>query len=527
MTDFSQLYKRLKNFPEQSLTTFEKGRYIVRPYPDLCDEVEVIMARLVRAGVRSGMRVGILSENRYEWLLYDWALAALDCVSVAFPEDYAASGLQTLIETYELVLIVSNKTLLKQAELPEKGLLLFDEAPREGETIVAPQPDGLMKREDELSNCFSTGTAGSSKGLLISGRGTARIITDCMGLYGLGQGDSILVFMPLTAFQQRFFTYAGPLMGLSIHLIKPLHLFRAMKDLSPNIIIGPPSLFEAIYEQAMPKRALPALLVNLLNRGLRRLPRALGDPIRRRVYAKLLACFGDRVKVMLCGMAKTSPATIRFFRDVGLPLYEVYGLIETGLVAANTGDALKIGTVGKAFPGCRIKIAADGEVLVRKEEMVARAYIQTIGSLREPHYFEEWFPTGDMGDLDEDGFLTLRGRKDNTIVTDSGHKIQPEVLEARLEAFGGVKRAVVFGGGGLTCLTAVIVTDGEAELRPKIKAAIDKLNRSVEQWCEIGAVVYADSPFSMENGLLNRGLKVNRNKVFETYRTQILATESD
>lgn len=504
--DFTELYHQLRTFGKQELITLEKRQYVRRSYLVLHGELEGIIERLKAAGVTAGSRIGILAENRYEWLLFDWAIAALDCVSVVFLEDDAQRGAQALMDTYELCLIVTTKKHAALAEGRDDGVMLMD-GPNPTECVRYMPADSLRKRDDEFSNCFSTGTAGVSKGLVVSEQGIARVVTDCLDLYGLGEGDRIVVFMPLTAFQQRLFTYAALLKGLSIVLAKPIQLFRMLKECSPTILVGPPSLFESVHEQAL--------------RGETSLP----EDQKEQVAAHLRQQMGAKMKVMLCGMAKTSPATISFFRDLGLPLYEVYGLSETGLVGTNTPENYRLGSVGKPFVGTDVRISDEGEVLVRKPCFMSQGYFQGYGTLREPAYFGEWFATGDLGSLDKDGFLTLTGRKDNMFVAASGHNILPEPLEMKLESLPEIKTAVVFGHTDSPCLSTVLVLSDEPtpELKEQVLKGIDDYNDEVEKWCEIGNVIFADEPFSPENGLRNRGLKLNRKAIYAQYKESIEA----
>lgn len=486
--NLKNLHLRLAEFPDQYVTTFKDGAYKKRYFPEVSRDVAAVIERLALAGIKPKMRIGLLAENCYEWLLFDLAICTHDCVSVAFPVEYAQRGMETLSQEYGLNLMVTTTKLAGTSA--QKGLLLLDGPKKENEQVLITQE---QTRPDEHTYIFSTGTAGKSKGMIMSAEGIAALIQESLTFFNFQRGSRMLVFMPLSAFQQRLFAYVGFYQGMSVLLSKPAAAFRAIRDLSPTVLIGPPALYEALQALGIGEQA-----------GM----------------GKNLCAEAD---TMLVGMAKIPPEVLEYYQHRNLPLLEVYGMTEAGVVCANTRQNNRLGSVGRPFPGVQLRISEEGEVLVKRNKPLAVAYFQPQGSLENPAYFEEWFPTGDMGFLDEDGFLTLSGRKDNLIVSSSGHKIQPEVLEQQLMLNPHIKRAVLFMNEAQAILNVVLELEGDVteQSTKSAESSLAKLNAGTETWCKVEGIVFADRPFNVNNGLLNQAMKVDRKKVYQAFKFEI------
>jgi long-chain acyl-CoA synthetase len=219
-------------------------------------------------------------------------------------------------------------------------------------------------------------------------------------------------------------------------------------------------------------------------------------------------------------MAKSRRSTLDYYRELGLPLYEVYAMTETGIVGANTPDCQRLGSVGKPPPGTEVRIADDGEILVKKPHFQTRAYFRG-GSPGVAHEWTsgDWFYTGDVGHFDEDGFLYVDGRKDDTIINAQGQKLQPAVIEADLENTPFVRKAVVLQDADHPYLMAVIDSDqrGEPDLDATVQALIDSVNEKLPSWFRIERFVVSPEPFTPQNGFLTPNLKVARPKIAQAF----------
>jgi long-subunit acyl-CoA synthetase (AMP-forming) len=338
--------------------------------------------------------------------------------------------------------------------------------------------------EGDHAYAVGSGTTGGRKGMVVWRRGVEAIIEEFGEAFGTQEGDGILIFMPLWAHQQRLFFYGAIAFNMDLHVVDAAMVFHAVRDLQPTIIIGPPVFYETFQRQ------------------------------------NLCRWFGPKTRVLVTGMAKSRRTTLEYYRELGLPLYEVYAMTETGIVGANTPESQRLGSVGKPPPGTEVRIAEDGEVLVKKPHFQTRAYFRGASpSVAQEWAGGDWFYTGDVGHFDEDGFLYVDGRKDDTIVNAQGQKLQPAVIEADLENSASVRKAVVLQDADHPYLMAVIDSDqrGEPDLEAKLQALIDGVNEKLPSWFRIERFVVSPEPFTPQNGFLTANLKVARPKVAQAF----------
>src|ERR1051326_3312792 len=295
---------------------------------------------------------------------------------------------------------------------------------------------------------------------------------------------AMLKNVPIWAHQQRLFFYGAIAFNMDLCVVDAAMVFHAVRDLQPSIIIGPPVFYETFQRQ------------------------------------NLCRWFGPKTRVLVTGMAKSRRSTLDYYRELGLPLYEVYAMTETGIVAANTPECQRLGSVGKPPPGTEVRIAEDGDILATKRHFQTRAYFRG-GPAGLPHDRAggEWFLTGDVGHFDEDGFLYVDGRKDRSEERVEGQKLQPAIIEADLENTPLVRKAVVLQDADHPYLMAVIDSDqrGEPDLEPKLQALIDVVNEKLPSWFRIERFVVSPEPFTPQNGFLTPNLKVARPKIAQAF----------
>jgi len=246
--------------------------------------------------------------------------------------------------------------------------------------------------------------------------------------------------------------------------------------------------------------------------------------LRQVCFGKLQEVFGGRIRLLWTGMAPIRRDTLSFFREAGLSLYEAYAVTESGMIAANTPEHDRIGSVGKPVIEGSVQLGPDGQIILDIEHPLTTGYYEC-----EPGENEQVFlsptriATDDIGYFDEDGFLFLKGRKNEIIVTKEGQKIHPEVLERQLSAVPGVLRSVVFGNH-LPRLVAVIVTGAGSERQQRtVQEALDRINRELPIAFRIEKFLLTQEEFSVDNGLLTRNLKINRKAIFARYASELTA----
>jgi long-subunit acyl-CoA synthetase (AMP-forming) len=524
MALIAEILDSLERRPDRRVSFFEGGKPAGRSFPEVRADVLELAARLRSAGVEPGMRVGLLGPNSYAWMLHDLALQSLGVISVAFP-DHPPCPLPELHARYRLNLLLAagDRYGAELGELAAAGRL--EDRMREpvAPTLEHHQP-AVDPRGGPVSITFSSGTSGKLKTLKITEAGTRQVIASFCSTFEFVEGDQFLVFLPLSSYQQRVMIYGAALFGIDLGLVDAPQLFKALLLFRPTLLLAPPILFESIQESFLRGVREAKRSQRLAFRALTGLAavaplRAVRERVARVCFGKLRDTLGGRIRILWTGMAPIRPGALRFFADAGLTLHEAYGLNECGPVACNTAKANRRGSVGRPITPGSVVIDHDGEILVRQPDPVACGYEECEPGEERLIYREDGLlATGDLGHFDADGFLYLRGRKKEVIVTREGFKISPEVLEKRINAHPAVLQSVVFGQD-LESLAAVIVLEGDGPAaRGAVEAHVARINEAEPACFAIQQLRFTTTRFSLENGQLTRNLKLHRNAIFAAYK---------
>ena len=245
--------------------------------------------------------------------------------------------------------------------------------------------------------------------------------------------------------------------------------------------------------------------------------RIVGEWVTRLAFRDAHQAFGGRMRLMVTGMAPIKRSTLDLFMHMRLPLFETYGLTECGSVSLNLPEAHRVGSVGHLLPGVEVELAADGEIIVRREHMTALNYFQSSEGENERTFVgENRVATGDIGCFDDDGFLYLIGRKKEVIISGGGEKVHPEAIEAEIDACPSVAKSVAFDGGGFLATVVLPKHPSDIRARPQIEQFIDEMNKRRPSM-KVARVVFTDLAFSRENGFLRPNLKLDRKKIAEFF----------
>jgi long-chain acyl-CoA synthetase len=506
---------------QNSVFTFEKGAIVKRSHENLLADIDAACRKLKDWGVQAGMRVGILSCNSYEWMVYDVALLELRVLSVAFTDDFASTSSDQLIEKYALSLLLIQNSNAFHKNARNSAAIAFLDADKTGITALRR---GIPPADWEFENTglvFSSGSSGRLKGLTLNRMGIEASVDAFTKLADPRPDDCLLLFLPISNFQQRLMYYSALWYGFDLIITDPTRLFRALKDLHPTILIAPPMLYEGVETRFCNLPKIKQRMARILGGIAGVLPtRALREKVARTIFKDAYDALGGRMRFMVTGMAPIKRSTLDFFHLMQLPLFETYGITEFGGVALNVPGANKPGSVGRLLPGVRVELAADGEVIAIRQHRIASTYFECAeGEAEKTFISSDRVATGDVGRFDDDGYLYLVGRKKEMIVTAGGTKIHPEILEADIDSCPDVARSVVFSDPDTSTLAAVVLARNPADVEAKAR---------IQQFVESGNdkrpsftvqhVIFTDEPFSRENGFLRPNLKLDRNKIAQHFR---------
>ncbi|MDD7940509.1 AMP-dependent synthetase/ligase [Actinomycetospora lutea] len=533
------------------------------------DEVAAVAKGFIAAGLQPGDRVGLISKTRYEWTLVDYALWAAGAVTLPIYEtsssdqvewclsDSGARGVVIESDEHRGIVEALREKLPELAyvwqiegsagaidELREGGAGVDDATLEERRTAV--------HADDLATLIYTSGTTGRPKGCEITHRNLlfeVRAVADTFGDL-MQPGNSTLLFLPLAHIFARVIQCAAQEYRYTIgHFADTKKLTAELPRFQPDFLLSVPRVFEKVYNGAKAKahsegkgRIFDIAETTAVNYSKSlddggpgialRLQHALFDKL---VYGKLRAALGGKVIGAVSGGSALGARIGHFFRGVGVPIHEGYGLTETSAaITANPNGAIKVGTVGKAIPGITIGIAEDGEVLA-KGDVVFRGYWNNAEATASS-IVDGWFHTGDLGSLDEDGYLSITGRKKELIVTAGGKNVAPAVLEDRVRAHRLVSQALVVGDNR-PYIGALITLDAEAlpgwstehgkdssdpaaladdpDIQSEISAAIDDANRAVSRAEAIRQWRILGTDFTEESGELTPTMKLKRNVIAE------------
>jgi long-chain acyl-CoA synthetase len=476
------------------------------------DEVARLAAGLIVFGIQPGDRVGLMSGTRYEWMLCDFAIWTAGAVSVPIYETSSVEQVEWILRDSEAVAVFAEDdkyaTVVEKAQVPAVSQVWRIDAGALGDLIEAGRSVDLRRVEERrhavmadypATIVYTSGTTGRPKGCVLThGNLVAETrnvsLADGIRKHVLTEHSSILLFLPLAHIFARVIqlcaVHNSVLLGHTSDLARLPDTLAAFR---PTAVLAVPRVFEKLYNTARHKAATEGheRLFQTAEATAVAYSRALdaGGPgvalrlrhaaFDRLVYRKLRAAMGGRVEWAVSGAAPLGERLGHFFRGAGMGVLEGWGLTETTAGSTlNLPPAQRIGTVGRPLPGCTVRTDLDGEILVRGEH-VFRGYWRNEEATREV-FTNGWFRTGDVGELDEDGFLRITGRKKDLIVTAAGKNVAPAVLEDRLRAHWLVGECVVVGDkrpyiGALITLDVEVFDRWKKERRKALDASISDL----------------------------------------------------
>ena len=536
-------------------------------------------AGLEALGIEVGDRVALMSENRPEWAMADYACLLAGFVDVPIYSTLIAPQVAYILENAGARAIFASN-----ADQVRKALDAADEAGLEltviafetfgGSSTRVVQWTDLLARgrerigdapmaefeaaaravepEDLATILYTSGTTGNPKGVMLTHGNLQSNVWACSHVLDVGPDDVTLSFLPLSHVLQRMVDYLLLTSGCTIAYARDIrNVAEDLKVVRPTVAVSVPRLYEKVYNKVMDAEGTKAKLIawatavgdewagGVLD-GARTGPflgirRALAD---RLVYRKIRAGVGGRLRWFVSGGAPLEPSIARFFFSVGLPILEGYGLTETSPVTnVNPRDAIRIGTVGPPVPGTEIRIADDGEILIRGPQ-VMKGYYKRPDATAEVIDEDGWFSTGDVGELTDEGYLRITDRKKDIIVTAGGKNIAPQPIENRLKTNPFVEQVVMIGDKRKFPALLLVPAFGPLEswARTNGVAADDRrdlledpavqahMEREVRE--HLGELSRFETPkkiallaeeFSIEAGTLTPSMKVRRRVVQERF----------
>lgn len=552
-------------------------------WSEIAEAAGKLRAGLIKMGIKPGDRVAILSDNSPQWVIVDQAVLGLGAVTTPL---YTTSGSEehrhVLGDSGARIIAANGDDMVKKVielggSIPGiEGIIALhpgakEQAASNGTPRVmtldsasgdSPAPVGEGKREDLATLIYTSGTTGASKGVMLTHGNLLSNAEDAREVLDVNEGDNILSFLPVAhSFERTAGYYTVILGGGEIAYAEGLAQIPAnLQEIKPRLLLVVPRLLEAIYDRVLKTvRSSPPLRQKLFALAIETGKRATeyrhsGNPMppllamqmaiyRKLVFHRITSIFGGRLRYLISGGAPLPTEIYRFLAAAEVPIIEGYGLTEAApIVSVNLlpGRA-RIGTVGQHLPQVEAKTADDGELLVRGPN-VMKGYFKLDKETAEAIDSDGWLHTGDVAQIDSDGFIKITDRKKEIIVLSGGKNISPAYLETRLATDPYVSQACVFGDRrkhlaallvpNLENLQDVLKEKGLAgkppeeivkspDLRSFFQARMREFNKPLADVEAIAAFTLIAQPFSQENGEMTPTMKVRRKVVQQHYRDSI------
>ncbi|MFP2928359.1 AMP-dependent synthetase/ligase [Pyxidicoccus sp. 3LG] len=587
------LIQRAQNASKVGVTHKKDGRWVDVTFAQVLEEVKVMSAGLVAQGIKPGDRVAIFANTSLQWIICDLAISAAQAITVPIYASNTPDECRYIINHSEtsLIFIDSDEKDAKQvgrltrirSKLSEcaslRRVVVFD-GPVGGDvemTLADLQKQGAaehtanasafdqrvsaVKVEDTNSLIYTSGTTGEPKGVILTHSNWAYEAKASQSVGMMESNDSVMLFLPLAHVFAQVVKAAWLSMGYRLIIAESVDkLLSNLVETKPSVLPSVPRVFEKVYNGVVSNGAsAPGLKGTLFRWAFKlfdeyvearkqgRAYSSLGFTLAKKlVFSKVQAAIseklGGNMRLFISGGAPLSAKIGYFFDLLGFKVLEGYGLTETSAgTTVNRENKIKIGSVGAPMPGTEMKIASDGEILIRGPG-VMKGYYKNPAATAEAIDAEGWFHTGDIGELDADNYLRITDRKKDIIVTAGGKNVAPQNLENLLKTHPIISQAMVYGDKRPYLVVLVTVSEDAAkkllqekgapvgtyaenskrpEVHAAVKAALDAVNAEQPPYASIKRFAVLENDFSQETGELTPKLSVKRKVCSAKYKAQI------
>lgn len=581
----SQLFlNTIKSYPKDDLMLYkEEGRYVPISTKEFANRVKYFSLGLKDLGNEAGDKLIILSANRPEWVIVDIANLCLGGITVPIYPTLVPEQVKYIINDSDAkVVVCSNQELWQKVEAAKaeltkvrhyitflseapEGVLTFAEILERGKKVAQESPELFeklaleVKSDDLASIIYTSGTTGIPKGVVLTHSNFISNVMTCSFLLPLSDKDTALSFCPLSHVMEKTVTFAYLYKGCTIGYAESMDtLAENFLEVKPHIMVSVPRILEKFYSKVIDNVLSSSPLKRKIFFWASKVGKKYGrkklhkQPISRwlrfkkniahkLVFSKIIEKTGGRVRFFISGSAPLSKDIGEFFYGIGLVVLEGYGLTETSpVISLSTFENLKFGAVGKPIPGVEVKIAEDGEILTRGPH-VMKGYYKMEEETKE--VFEGgWLHTGDIGHLDEDGFLVITDRKKDIIVTAGGKNVAPQPIENTLKTNLYISDVMVVGDRR-KFISALIVPnfeklaeyaksndipyENQSDLVKKeeivnfMLGEVDRTTPNLSSYEKIKKIILLDREFEIEKGEITPTFKVKRNIIEKKYSNLI------
>lgn len=571
---FELPYYQLEKHPQDvAFSDKINGKWITTSTKEYIDKANSLSRGLLNLGIKEGDKIALISNNRSEWNICDIGIQQIGAIGVPVYPTISEDDYAFIFNDAEIKLcIVSSKDLFdKVSHIKSKVPSLTDiytfeevggakswlellEKPSDEFDSEIDRRKNNIKADDLVTLIYTSGTTGNPKGVMLTHTNILSNVMDSKPRIPVDYNDSALSFLPVCHVYERMILYLYQYLGVSIYFAESMETIGDdLKEIKPEVFTTVPRLLEKVYDKIIAKGdALSGIKRKLffwaLDIGNLHKPGELGFKLkiaRKLIFSKWQEALGGNIKIIACGSAALQPRLARIFNAANIPIAEGYGLTETSpvLTVNYLGDGnMKFGTTGKALDNVTLKIAEDGEILAKGPNVMV-GYYKNPEKTAEEFTEDGWFKTGDIGEIDNDGFLTITDRKKEMFKTSGGKYVAPQVMENKFKESRFIEQIMVIGENQKHTAALIVpaiefikewckrknidcgATDAEIIACEKVNTRIEKevnhFNEGFGKWEQIKKFELIDHQWTVETGELTPTMKPKRKVVKETYSNLI------
>ena len=477
-----------------------KGELIQKTYSELYNDALNVMNNLLKTGIKHGDSFLIVGKNSYYWLVTEVACTFIGVETIAIPENFSQEQIIEFIDRYKTEGIAIDQSIYENMPLIgerfKKMLFLNDDILRCDEMICN---EVNREQADFKIKVFTSGTTSKIKSFSINKHSTEKMMERLAKYFNMEPDDAWLICHPFSHYSHLEYALGGLGLGYNIIIVDVTYALLRIKKLQPSVLISVPETYYFFYNK----------LQNLLKDE--------NDPEKRKEFIK--EYFGGKVKGVLIGAAPSRKEVKDYFVNNGFPMYEGYGLTETGMVSIKK-PSVNSDTVGKIFDGIEVTTDEAGIIHI-KNDIVRTEKYDNYTDEENKRVFPEpgHIITGDIGAVDDEGYLFIKGRVKDILILSSGKKINAFELEEKVLGIKGVKQCLAVGNE-LPYIISIVVTDKTAD-KAEISEQIHLINTKLAEHEKIKDVIFTEEAFTVENNLLTRSGKIIRKAIEKKYEKDI------
>lgn len=555
-----------ENIDNESFLNYrEYGDWVSLSSKDFVNMVHLLASAFNARGVKQGTCVAIISDSSPFWLIVDYALQSLGAVSVPIFANISSENLNYELQDAEIRYVyISSQEKFDQLEpyLADMELVLVKDVIASGkntiefDSFLAKKIDYVkpeIKPDDLATIIYTSGSTGTPKGVELSHKNLISQIKDTEKCVELKPDFKALSFLPLAHIFERMVMSCYLSAGLSVFFVNDVkNVGDLLKEIKPDIMTVVPRLLDKIYtkmhENVASAKGIKRLIASAaFYRANQKDPNSKSENFidrlfKKLVYTKLVDALGGELKYLITGGAPLSLPVYRFFHNIGIPLYQGYGLTETSpVICVNTPADNKIGTCGKIFDHVNVKLAEDSELLMRGDSLML-GYHKRPEKTKEVIDSEGWFHTGDLAEIDDEGFVSIISRKKELFKTSTGKYVSAISIEQKLTANKWIDYAMVIADNrpyvsALIFMDEILIESfaqrkrmqnlnyedlvSHRRIQDIVMNIIKKVNEKLNHWEQIKKYYIVSDLVSIESGVLTPSMKVSRQKVEEIYKDEI------